>query len=113
MQAWIVYLFIRKLKILQRKYPFVDDSDLFWSTLQAIHNFKFREDRRYVASRFVKNIEYYLSKRGFTDSFAARKAEKIKLINMSAIDEKGFPSVPPNQDLKEDETDKEKRIWRY
>ena len=56
-QAWMVFLLTPKLKTLQRQYPSINDSDLFWETLRAINRFSVWEDRRFIASGLTKNIE--------------------------------------------------------
>ncbi len=56
-QAWMVFLLTPKLKTLQKQYPSINDSDLFWETLRAINRFSVWEDRRFIASGLTKNIE--------------------------------------------------------
>ncbi len=102
-QAWLVYRFTPKLKKLQAKYPSVDDSDLFWSTLQAINSFKQWEGRQFVASALVKNIENNLKS---SCKIAAVK-EEIKSISLEKVKSIDEPHVMPNTEFEQEKSETE------
>ena len=104
-QAWLVYLFIPKLKMLKRKYFLVDDGDLLWETLLVINVFNRQTNQRFVAQRLIKKIEYALI-RIHKKAEAHKKIQFIRTLDMEPADEfseadtiKTEPEVPETQIL--------------
>ena len=85
-QAWLVYLFIPKLKTLKRKYFLVDDGDLIWETLHVINKFNLQNNPRFVAQRFSKLIEFALI-RIHQKAAAQKKIHFISTSDMEPADE--------------------------
>ena len=102
-QAWLVYRFTPKLKILQAKYSRVDNSDLFWSTLQAINSFRLWEGRQFVASALVKNIENNLKS---TCKIAGTR-EKIESVDLEKIKSIAEPHILPDTEFDQDKSEAE------